>query len=79
MSHEAFLLGSMETATKVNIGGSCENFSPNSDTLRDRANSDSDLSPQPLPDVACRSALLSDTRNDADITASFTAVVRASL
>jgi hypothetical protein len=28
MSHEAFLLGSMETATKVNIGGGGNNFSP---------------------------------------------------
>jgi hypothetical protein len=27
MSHEAFLLGSMKTATKVNIDGSCENLS----------------------------------------------------
>ncbi len=78
MSHEAFLLGSMETATKVNIGGSCENFSPNSDTLRDRANSDRDFSRQPLPEATCPSAALSDARNDADITASFTAVVRAS-
>ena len=68
----------METATKVNIGGSYENFSPNSDTLRDRVNSDRDFSRQPLPEVTCPSAALSDARNDADSTASFTAVVRAS-
>ncbi len=51
----------METATKVNIGGSCENFSPNSDTLRDRANSDRDFSRQPLPEATCPSAALSET------------------
>jgi hypothetical protein len=28
MSHKAFLLGSMETATKMNIGGSYKEFSP---------------------------------------------------
>ena len=33
---------------------------------------------QPLPDLACRCALLSNARNDADITSSCTAVVRAS-